>query len=398
MRVLVAAAAFPSEMSGVQRHAFNLVRCLLLANEVSEVHLVVAPWQDRLIASAGLTPSGRLRVHHGDMKPGSLSRNFWYYRDLPPLAASLKVDIVHLTYPVPLRAAAFPCPVVSTLNDLYPYEIPLNFGLRQILFNRLILRQCLGKADAIVCISQATRERLGEYLPGRISKKATQIYISVEPIAECSSHSPIPGWHGEPFLLCIAQHRRNKNIPLLIRSFARLLDSRRLAPSTRLAVVGIAGPETPHIRRLIERVNLLEKVCLLEGLSEPELKWCYSHCEAVAAPSSTEGLGLPVAEALLAGCRVVCSDIPAFREFGGDHCRYVALGRDAEQNLADAIADALGAPTPSPVSLPQLSPSEISSQYLALYHKTIASPSSVYGTSVPGPATKASAERRLEWK
>ncbi len=52
MRILVAAAAFSSGMSGIQRHALNLVRCLLLQREVSAVHLVVAPWQRELVRTA----------------------------------------------------------------------------------------------------------------------------------------------------------------------------------------------------------------------------------------------------------------------------------------------------------------------------------------------------------
>ena len=58
----------------------------------------------------------------------------------------------------------------------------------------------------------------------------------------------------------------------------------------------------------------------------------------LSAPSITEGFGLPVAEALLAGCRVVCSDIPAHREVGDGHCRFVALQRNAEDALLEAIA------------------------------------------------------------
>ncbi len=34
-------------------------------------------------------------------------------------------------------------------------------------------------------------------------------------------------------------------------------------------------------------------------------------------PSSMEGFGLPIVEGLVCGSRVVCSDIPAFREIGG---------------------------------------------------------------------------------
>ena len=65
------------------------------------------------------------------MKQSALSRNLWYYRELPMMAEELGVDVVHLAYPVPIHTDAFACPTIVTLHDLYPYEIPANFGLPQ---------------------------------------------------------------------------------------------------------------------------------------------------------------------------------------------------------------------------------------------------------------------------
>jgi glycosyltransferase involved in cell wall biosynthesis len=87
----------------------------------------------------------------------------------------------------------------------------------------------------------------------------------------------------------------------------------------------------------------------------------------------TEGFGLPVAEALLAGCRVVCSDIPAHREVGNGQCRFVALRRDAEEALARAISATLREPKKAPMPLPQFSAPVLAQQYLVLYRNLIAS-------------------------
>jgi glycosyltransferase involved in cell wall biosynthesis len=141
----------------------------------------------------------------------------------------------------------------------------------------------------------------------------------------------------------------------------------------KLVVVGIDGPETQHIHRLVSELNLSRSVLLLRGLSDPELQWCYGRCEALVAPSKTEGFGLPVAEGLLVGCRIVCSDIPAFREVGGPHCRYVKLGKDEEAGLAAAIQAILQEPENKPLSLPHLSAEVLADQYLSLYRTLIPS-------------------------
>ena len=234
----------------------------------------------------------------------SLSRNFWHYRRLPELAARLEVDLVHLTYPVPVNAAAFSCPTVVTLHDMYPYEIPMNFGFPKFIFNRLILKQCLRNVDAIACVSDVTRRRLEQYSSAAVWQKGVRIYNCVEAQPACASQSPIPNWQGEPFLLCVAQHRHNKNLPLLIRAFDRLLRSGQVGSNMRLVILGITAQDTRNIYRLVSTLSLGDSICFLEGLSEAELQWCYTRCEAVVAPSLTEGFGLPVAEGLLAGCRL----------------------------------------------------------------------------------------------
>jgi len=366
VKIMVPAVSSSPEISGIQRHALNVLRCLLHCPEISAVDLVIAPWQTGL-QSANYPADSRLVIHVAQMDPDSFSRNLWYYRGLPRLAARLQPDVVHLSYPVPLHRAAFRCPAVVTLHDLYPYEIPGNFGFPQVVFNRLILQQCLRNADAIACVSDNTLDRLQQYVPPSTWQRAIRIYNCVEPQPVRAIHSPLPGWSGEPFLLSVAQHRKNKNIPLLIRTFDRLLRSSRIHPSTKLVVVGISGPETRHIQRLLRQLGLGRNVLLLQGLSDPELQWCYVRCAALVIPSRTEGFGLPVAEGLLAGCRIVCSDIPAFREVGGAHCRFVALGREEQDRLASAICESLQDPPQQPVPLPHLSANVLAKQYLHLY-------------------------------
>jgi glycosyltransferase involved in cell wall biosynthesis len=373
VKIMVTAASFSSEISGIQRHAFNLVRCLLRRPDISRVDLVVAPWQTKLARTAGIEHDVRLKTHIADMNQGSLSRNAWYYRKLPVLVDQLRPDLVHLTYPVPIDAKSIACPTVLSLHDLYPYEIPQNFRFPQVIVNRLILKQCLRSVDAIACVSDTTMASLSQHVKISTHQSVVRIYNCVEPEPQRIVRSPIPGWAGESFLLCIAQHRRNKNIALLVRAFHRLLRASVIPPSMKLLVVGIEGPETQRIQQLITDLGLRSNVLLLRGLSEPELQWCYARCEVLVVPSKTEGFGLPVAEGLLVGCRIVCSDIAALREIGGTHCHYVALKADEEETLADAIRTSLQEPAKEPISLPHLSAECLARQYLDLYRKLIPS-------------------------
>lgn len=371
MKILLTGVSFANSISGLQRHAFNIVRCLLLQEEIAEVHLVLAPWQRSLPQTAGLRTDDRLIVHIADVERGSIQRNVWYWSRLPRLAAQLHVDVVHFSYPMPLHRSAFDCPTVVSLHDFYPWEIPGNFGFPKVLFNRMVLRQCLRGADVIACVSDATLAGLKRYAEAAVWQKAVRLYNCVEPQQEVSAHSPIPGWSGQIFVLCVAQHRRNKNISAVIRAFALLLHSRMLDPDARLVLVGMEGPDSRRLRRAVASAGLQGHVHFLHTLSEPELQWCYQHCEAFVSPSLVEGFGLPVAEALLAGARIVCSDIPAHREFANGYCCFVPVRDEGAGALAASIAFTLGEPKPRPVPLPQFSAEVLAEQYAALYRRAL---------------------------
>jgi glycosyltransferase involved in cell wall biosynthesis len=265
--------------------------------------------------------------------------------------------------------------VVVTLHDLYPFEIPQNFGFPQVIFNQIILKNCLKNADAIACVSAATQLRLEEYADGDVCKKA----IHIPNVVETTTYESVEGGSAslppKPFLLCVAQHRRNKNIPFLIRTFHRMLQGVNIAPNMKLVIIGIEGPETNRIKDLIHKLELKDTVHLREGLTESEIQSYYRQCEVLVTPSLTEGFGLPVAEGMLAGCRIVCSDIPAFREVGDGYCRFVKVNEDSEVELAEAVEVILKEPPKQPALLSHLSSEILADKYRALFTALLAASS-----------------------
>lgn len=372
MNIMIAALSATTHMTGVSRHVVNVVRCLLTRTDVSGIQMITGPWQAKAFRDAVGTADLRLHIHSVPIGHGRVKRNFWYYTSLPGLATELKVDVVHLSNQNPLRRGAFHCPTVVSLHDLYPYDIQGNFGYGKVLFNQLMLKECLWAVDAIACVSESTRKQLALWQSQAIVDKAVTIYNCVERPVPPSLHGPLPNWNGNPFFLCVAAHRSNKNTLLSFKVFKNMLSRGYIDSSTQMIIVGIEGPETPRIRRFIESNGLTEKVVFLQGISDAELQWCYKNCEVALAPSFVEGFGYPVTEALLAGCRIVCSDIPAFREVGGDHCQYFSLGLDAEANFAEAIRTAITSPPHPPMTLPQFSLPAIAEQYMNLYRRLIA--------------------------
>lgn len=82
----------------------------------------------------------------------------------------------------------------------------------------------------------------------------------------------------------------------------------------------------------------------------------------------TEGFGLPVVEGLLHGSRVVCSDISALREVGGDFCHYFDLyAKDSLSAFAKTICDALAKPAEPARKLEKFSLETVANNLAKIY-------------------------------
>src|SRR5262249_5761427 len=132
----------------------------------------------------------RLRLHPISIAHRNLARVRWYFRELPRIAHSLDVDVVHLAYTMPLDARAFACPTVVSLHDLYPFDIPQNFGWIKGIVNRQLMYHCLRNVDAIACVSGSTRTRLRNRFGARLSRKAMTILNAVESVSPAAVQRP----------------------------------------------------------------------------------------------------------------------------------------------------------------------------------------------------------------
>jgi glycosyltransferase involved in cell wall biosynthesis len=365
MNVLITAISSATGPSGICRHAYNLVRCAASRGEISQITLVLGKWQESYFRNSFNLEATKVNVVPIDISNDAFARNIWYLRELPMLANAVAADIVHLSFPVPIRRSAMRCPVVVSLHDLYPYDEPNNFGFPKVFFNRVFLQQCLREVDCVACVSETTLSRLKVRFPRFAHRKSVVIYncVTIE-----SKEATLPAVEKCRFVLMVAQHRANKNIPLGLKVFEELLRQKKINGETLLVLVGNQGPETAVIKSLIEQRSLRTSVRLIDGVSDGQLRWLYSNCEVLMAPSLMEGFGLPVVEGLLCGSRVVCSDIPAHREIGGDACHYFDLHAESDSSaMVAAICDALSSPATRAKRLDRFFPENVAREYAALY-------------------------------
>lgn len=383
MNVVIAAMSAPANMNGVSRHGINLARALLTTRGISCVHFLAGEWQKEMFRNGLATQDPRLHAHWISLPDTNMSRLLWYYRELPQIAGQLQADIVHLTFPMPIGAESFSCPVVLSLHDLYPFDIPRNLGLVRSAIARHTIRQCIRKVDVVACVSGGTQAQVRRYFKAQAAKSVVVPNVVEFRVPGATGRLP-ERLKGHPFVLCVAQHRANKGVPLAIKIFARLLRDGVLPVEARLMIVGIPGPETKRIEREIRESKLGSKAVLTSGLSDAELRWCYENCEVLLAPSSIEGFGLPIAEGMLSGSRIVCADIPAFREIGEKYCHFAPMNDDAVGEYVRAVQSALASPRPRCMRLPGLSPAEVGAAYAGIYEALARSPRAEFGRVYKG--------------
>ncbi len=109
-----------------------------------------------------------------------------------------------------------------------------------------------------------------------------------------------------------------KNHLLLLQAWVRM--AQRLGEKTpRLLIVGQRGWESEQATDMLDRSPALRgHVEELGRCSDAELAAMLGEARALLFPSFAEGYGLPLAEALGKGTPVIASDLPVFREIGGD--------------------------------------------------------------------------------
>src|SRR5260370_4966094 len=179
MTLLITAISSATGPSGICRHAYNLVRCAASRGEVFQITLALGKWQESYFRNSFNLEATRVTIISVDISNDAFARNVWYLQELPKLADEVDADIVHLSFPVPIRRSMMRCPVVVSLHDLYPYDEPNNFGFPKVFFNRVFLQQCLREVDCVACVSETTLSRLKVRFPRFAHRKSVVVHNCV---------------------------------------------------------------------------------------------------------------------------------------------------------------------------------------------------------------------------
>ncbi len=227
---------------------------------------------------------------------------------------------------------------VFTLHDLIPlllpdYHLPLNRW-----FLRLMLPRFLAAADAIVAVSESTRQDAVRLL-GVPAEKIAVIPEGVEPhfrpVADSGRRAEARARYGLPerFILIVCTIEPRKNHGLLLDAYRRLLETH---PDVGLVVAGKKGWLYQSFFDRLEASGLSERVVVAGHVPEADLPVLLSLATVFAFPSLYEGMGLPPLEAMACGTPVVVSNTSSLPEAVG--AAGILLPPDDARAWAEALA------------------------------------------------------------
>lgn len=231
----------------------------------------------------------------------------------------LDFDLVHsvISYTHP-DLQAFPG--ILTINDIQHLHHPQFFSPQEFQEREKLYRESAHRAKHIICISEFTRQDVHLQYGIPLEKMSTvwivpsrNVWQQLDPAIAASLLNQM-GIDG-PFMFYPAQCWPHKNHARLVETF-RLIAA-QLPANLKLIFTGRPFPTDHPAALLIRDLNLERRVVHLGYRSPLEIRALYQNCLLVVFPSLFEGFGMPVAEAIIAGKPVTCSNLTSLPEIAG---------------------------------------------------------------------------------
>ena len=246
---------------------------------------------------------------------------YWIHRRLPQVLRELQPTIFWGTLamlPYNYRKRV-PLPAVVNFHDLNAFVQPKTMVRWNRWQHRLLDEHTIENASQIMCLSKTTGHDILRILPRADARRLVVVYPGCEIPRVEPKRPDAPVGDLKDFILCVGTIEPRKNHRTLIDAYiqARAAD-RELPPLVLCGGPGWGRASERLFERLKSGRDQKNGIYFLASPPDSELRWCYQNASMLANPSLHEGFGLPVLEAQFLGLPTLISDIPVFREIGGD--------------------------------------------------------------------------------
>lgn len=265
-----------------------------------------------------LPDHGCLRVDCGRFTTSRPLRLPWEHTVLPVLARRYRLDVLHS--PVFVAPIALPCASVVSILDMTWFLMPEMHTRVKGAYFRGLIPPSVRRAARVIAISEATRQDVIRML-GAPGEKVAVTHLGVDlatfqPAAAETTHE-IAAKYGmrSPYLLYVGKIEPRKNLDALITAFDAIADE---FPGHQLALAGNPGWNYEHVLAAAAASGHSGRVHLAGFVQDADLPAVYAGATLFVYPSSYEGFGFPVLEAMACGAPVITSNVSSLPEVAGD--------------------------------------------------------------------------------
>ena len=317
-RVLVDATGVPADRGALGRYVDGLVSALDEADADMAIACQRADEErySRLLPSAKIVPGPPSIAH----RPARLG---WEQSGLPLAASQVGAEVIHSPhYSMPLRPGL---PTVVTIHDLTFFTAPDTHSPVTATFYKAAIRTSARRATRLIVPSKATRDEVVRVLEA----DPTKIDVAYHGVDHTVFRRPDQpqldrvagrlGLHGRPYVGYLGTLEPRKNVPALIAGWADAAAD--LADPPALVLAGGTG-WSDEVDEAVAAVPAHLRLVRPGYLHYTDLPGFFGGALVVAFPSTGEGFGLPVLEAMACGAAVLTTHRTSLPEVGGDAVAY----------------------------------------------------------------------------
>ncbi len=345
---------------GIGRYASDLIHALSEIDTKNEYVFFLSHPKVKTPALA-LVKNFSATYAHGK---GQGLRGVKYIRIIFITPRELKVDtygvdvFLHIDTSYPIRAKT--TPVVSVVYDLIPYIYKQQYqhvhlggytpghliGYSRMRLKWIVLERWLqryAKSAKVISISEHSKRDLLSFVPRLNADNVVAIPLAAGKLPPVSAliASKMKQEHFKNFFFYVGGADPRKGLVSLVESFEEVW---KKEPSAELILAGkevtdVRVPETVKLHAARAKSSHPEKIHLLGFVTDEELAWLYKNAVAFLFPSRYEGFGLPLLEAMQAGCPVITYDNSSLPEVASKAAIVLKDGSSMAASICKLLSD-----------------------------------------------------------
>ena len=184
----------------------------------------------------------------------------------------------------------------------------------------------IAHADAVICISESTKDDFMAYYPKFDPTKIYVTHLSYSEDFSFSNTVPHADKFKKPYVVFVGMRSVHKNFDECVKAL-------RDVPDVELLIVGSKDLNQQEMNLL--NSNIPNRYQHLKNIDNKQLCSIYEHAVCLLYPSLYEGFGIPILEGMASGCAVITTNKSSIPEVAGNAA--VLLDNPISEKLAASI-------------------------------------------------------------